>query len=74
MKETAMKYLPNEYFIQDNKNEQYSLSDDIKQYIENPEFIQQFKDAVAFLENKYFGEENMKQLKVTNQPKTYTYH
>lgn len=69
MKETAMKYLPNEYFIQDNKNEQYSLSDDIKQYIENPEFIQQFKDAVAFLENKYFGEENMKQLKVTNQPK-----
>ena len=69
MKETAMKYLPKEYFVQDDKNEQYSLSDDIKQYIENPEFIQQFKDAVAFLENKYFGEENMKQLKVTNQPK-----
>ena len=69
MKETAMKYLPKEYFVQDDKNEQYSLSDGIKQYIENPEFIQQFKDAVAFLENKYFGEENMKQLKVTNQPK-----
>lgn len=69
MKETAMKYLPKEYFIQDNENEQYSLSDDIKQYIENPEFIQQFKDAVAFLENKYFGEENMKQLKITSQPK-----
>lgn len=69
MKETAMKYLPKEYFVQDDKNEQYSLSDDIKQYIENPEFIQQFKDAVAFLENKYFGEENMKQLKITSQPK-----
>ncbi|MFQ7524071.1 MAG: McrB family protein [Terrisporobacter sp.] len=67
MKETAMKYLPKEYFIQDNENEQYSLSDDIKQYIENPEFIQQFKNAIAFLENKYFGEENMKQLKVTSQ-------
>ena len=69
MKETAMKYLPKEYFIQDNENEQYSLSDDIKQYIENPEFIQQFKNAIAFLENKYFGEENMKQLKVTSQSK-----
>lgn len=69
IKKTAMKYLPQQYFIQDDKNEIYSLSDDIKQYIENPEFIQQFKDAVAFLENKYFGEENMKQLKVTNQPK-----
>ena len=33
----------------DNENEQYSLSDDIKQYIENPEFIQQFKNAIAFL-------------------------
>ena len=69
MKETAMKYLPKEYFVQDDKNEQYSLSDGIKQYIENPEFIQQFKDAVAFLENKYFGEENMKQLKITSKPK-----
>ena len=69
MKETAMKYLPKEYFIKDNENEQYSLSDDIKQYIENPEFIQQFKNAIAFLENKYFGEENMKQLKVTSQSK-----
>ena len=69
MKETAMKYLPKEYFIQDNENEQYSLSYDIKQYIENPEFIQQFKNAIAFLENKYFGEENMKQLKVTSQSK-----
>ena len=69
IKKTAMKYLPQQYFIQDDKNEIYSLSEDIKQYIENPEFIQQFKDAVAFLENKYFGEENMKQLKITSQPK-----
>ena len=55
MKETAMKYLPKKYFILDEVNETYSLCDEISQYITEPSFVQVYKEAVEFLENKYFG-------------------
>ncbi|MDY2883835.1 MAG: hypothetical protein SOT71_14405, partial [Romboutsia timonensis] len=56
MKETAMKYLPGKYFILDEANETYSLCDEISQYVAEPSFVQAYKDAVEFLENKYFGD------------------
>ena len=57
MKQTAMKYLLQEGFILDEEKETYSLSNDIAKYTEEPNFVQAFKEAVEFLENKYFGEE-----------------
>ena len=60
MKQTAMKYLPQKYFILDEKSETYSLSDDVAKYTENQNFVQVFKEAVEFLENKYFGEKGKK--------------
>lgn len=56
MKETAIKYLPKQYFIKDDQNETYSLSSDIAEYTNDSSFVNEFKQAVEFLENKYFGE------------------
>ncbi|WP_343344314.1 AAA family ATPase [Terrisporobacter petrolearius] len=70
MKQTAMKYLPQEYFILDERNETYSLSSQIPQYITDSNFVQNYKDAVEFLENKYFkegGEDIVQEKKITNK-------
>lgn len=70
MKQTAMKYLPQEYFVLDDQNETYSLSSEIAQYITDPNFVQHYKDAVEFLENKYFkegGEDIVQEKKITNK-------
>ncbi|MFR2317470.1 McrB family protein [Terrisporobacter sp.] len=56
MKETAIKYLPGKYFILDETNETYSLCNEISTYVTQPSFVQAYKDAVEFLENKYFGD------------------
>ncbi len=57
MKETAMKYLPQEYFILDEVNETYRLCNEISEYVPDSNFVQLYKEAVEFLENKYFGNE-----------------
>lgn len=54
MQETAMKYLPKEYFILDKTNETYRLCDEISKYVSDLNFIKAYKEAVEFLENKYF--------------------
>ncbi|WP_434797367.1 McrB family protein [Terrisporobacter vanillatitrophus] len=70
MKQTAMKYLPQEYFILDDQNETYSLSSEIEEYVTDPNFVNDYKDAVDFLENKYFkegGEDIVQEKKITNK-------
>lgn len=70
MKQTAMKYLPKEYFILDETKETYSLSHEIYQYVMDPNFVQAYKEAVEFLENKYFnegGEDIVKEKKTTDK-------
>ena len=57
MKQTAMKYLPQEYFILDEDNETYRLCNEISQYVPDANFVQAYKAAVEFLEDKYFGNE-----------------
>lgn len=70
MKQTAMKYLPQEYFILDDQNETYSLSSEIEEYVTDPNFVNDYKDAVEFLENKYFkegGEDIVQEKKITSK-------
>lgn len=70
IKQTAMRYLPQEYFILDDQNETYSLSSEIEEYVTDSNFIHNYKDAVEFLENKYFkegGEDIVQEKKVTNK-------
>lgn len=70
MKINPMQYLPKNYFIQNDEYEMYSLSKDIKQYINDPDFIRMFKEAVEFLENKYNWEKGEK--RVVGNKATYT--
>lgn len=56
MKQTAMKHLPGKYFILDETNEIYSLCNDIAPYVTDPDFVKLYKEAVEFLEERYFGE------------------
>ena len=70
MKQTAMKYLPKEYFILDEDNETYRLCNEISQYITDENFVKAFKAAVEFLEDKYFnkgGEDIVKGKEITNK-------
>ena len=69
MKDNPMEHLPKNYFIQNDNDETYSLSKDIKQYTNDPDFIRMFKEAVEFLENKYNwekGEKIVEENKVTD--------
>ena len=54
MKANPMRYLPEKYFIQNDSDETYSLSNDIQEYTNDSSFVQMFKEAVEFLENKYY--------------------
>lgn len=70
IKQTAMKYLPEQYFILDEVNETYRLCDAISQYVTDSNFVQDYKEAVGFLENKYFNkgcEDIVKENKATNK-------
>lgn len=54
-KETSMKFLPKEYFIDDRVNKQYKLDDKISRYVDNKKFVQEYIKAIYFLERKYFN-------------------
>ena len=54
MKANTMRYLREKYFIQNDSDETYSLSNDIQEYTNDSSFVQMFKEAVEFLENKYY--------------------
>lgn len=54
-KETSMKFLPKEYFIDDRVNKQYKLDDKISRYVDNKKFVQEYIEAIYFLERKYFN-------------------
>ena len=70
MKANPMRYLPEKYFIQNDLNETYSLSNDIQEYTNDSSFVHMFKEAVEFLENKYnwkIEDETVIENKVTNK-------
>lgn len=70
IKQTAMKYLPEQYFILDEVNETYRLCDEIAQYVTDSNFVKEFKEAVEFLENKYFNKgvkDIVKEKEITNK-------
>ena len=62
MKKNPMEHLPKNYFILNDDDETYSLSNDIKKYTNDPNFIRMFKEAVEFLENNYNWEKGDKRV------------
>ena len=77
MKSTAMKYLPQEYFILDKTNETYRLCDEISKYVSDLNFVKEYKEAVEFLENKYFDKairEKVLKKKITNKHQKEVIH